>query len=349
MSSSAPVLLARGVSHTFGAGPLRREVLHGVDLRLDAGEIVIVTGPSGAGKTTLLTLAGTLRSLQAGSLRLWDTELAGLAPAAQVALRRRLGFIFQDHNLFGALTVRQNVRLAFATGEVPADADARADALLADLGLGDHRDKKPRQLSTGQRQRVAIARALVHHPRLILADEPTAALDAESGSAVLALLRRVASAARAAVLMVTHDDRLFSAADRIVHLRDGRLVSDRPVRDTLLAARALLELPEFAGLGPTALSALVSGLQPQVYPGGTDIGAPGTRWVVLAGSVDVRTEAGSVVRTPGTTFVTDANTRARALEPVRLLALDVAVARRARESAPLTAEQLASFLFRDAR
>ncbi len=351
-SPSAPVLVARGVSHAFGTGALRRAVLRDVDLRVDPGEIVLVTGPSGAGKTTFLTLAGALRSLQAGSLRLWETELAGLAPSVQVALRRRIGFIFQDHNLFGALTARQNVRLAFAAGPAPADADTRIDTLLDALGLADHRDKRPRHLSTGQRQRVAIARALVHRPRLILADEPTAALDADTGAEVLALLRRTAAEAGAAVLMVTHDDRLFPAADRIVHLRDGRLVSDRSVRDTLAAARALLGVPDYAGIGPVALAALVGALQPRTFPAGAAIAAPelpaGTRWIVVAGSAEVRTAGGVVTQGPGAVFVSAPGSTARAHSELRLLALDPEAARRALAATPPVADQLASFLFRDA-
>ena len=355
-ADSAPLLAARGVTFAFGEGLARRQVLTEVALAVYPGEIVIATGPSGAGKTTFLTLAGALRGLQAGQIRLWDTELAGLSAAGQVAIRRRIGFIFQDHNLFGALTVRQNVRLAFEAGAVPPDADRRVDAILDSLGLAGHFDKKPRHLSTGQRQRVAIARALVHRPALILADEPTAALDADSGAAVIGLLRRTAAEQRSAVLMVTHDDRLFPFADRIVHLRDGRIVSDRHVADTVAAATALARSGSFPTLGPVTLAALVGELRPVSFAAGATVVEAGRRddrlWILVAGRAELTDARGPRSIGPGTLFggASHPVVSVRALdEPLRLLALDAAAAQRVIAGQLAPEEQLAALLFRDVR
>ncbi|MBP0444841.1 ATP-binding cassette domain-containing protein [Roseomonas sp. SSH11] len=218
----------RDVTYAYGEGALRREVLRDVELRVAPGEIVILTGPSGSGKTTLLTLVGALRGLQQGSCRVLGHELAGAREAERVALRRRIGFIFQNHNLLGFLTARQNVAMALemdgGTGE--AQRLERAGALLGAVGLAEHTEKRPGQLSGGQRQRVAVARALVARPGLILADEPTAALDKASGQEVVHLLRDLARSRGTAILLVTHDPRILDVADRIVAMEDGRVVGD---------------------------------------------------------------------------------------------------------------------------
>jgi putative ABC transport system ATP-binding protein len=220
------VVVARKVSHAFDTGAARKPVLFDVDFTLERGEFVILTGPSGAGKTTLMTLIGALRSLQSGSIRVLDTELAGLPPAGQRDIRRRIGFIFQDHNLFDALTVFQTLSLAMeVAGRKPGRGEARrrAISLLTLLGMEAYLDSKPRQMSTGQKQRIAIARALINEPPIIIADEPTASLDAETAGLVIKLLRQLVEIGGASILMVTHDNRIFSAADRVMNMVDGRI------------------------------------------------------------------------------------------------------------------------------
>jgi putative ABC transport system ATP-binding protein len=222
---SAPIEL-KGVSFAFGTGELRRLVLREVDLTVAPGEIVILTGPSGSGKTTLLTLIGALRAMQFGSARVLGQELMGASEAERVRLRRRIGFIFQNHNLLGFLTARQNVAMTLELDGSLGERQRmkRAGAMLDAVGLSDHREKKPANLSGGQRQRVAIARALAGEPGLILADEPTAALDKQTGQDVVRLLRDLAKGRGVPILLVTHDPRILDLADRIVAMEDGRVV-----------------------------------------------------------------------------------------------------------------------------
>ncbi|WP_376097714.1 ATP-binding cassette domain-containing protein [Roseomonas sp. CCTCC AB2023176] len=222
----APVEI-RDLTYTYGEGDLKRTVLRDVELSVRPGEIVLLTGPSGSGKTTLLTLIGALRSMQDGSCRVLGQELRGAKETARVALRRRIGFIFQNHNLLGFLTARQNVAMSLELDGSLSDQDRldRAGAMLKAVGLADHADKPPANLSGGQRQRVAVARALVGEPGLVLADEPTAALDKVSGQEVVHLLRDLAKSRGAPILLVTHDPRILDIADRIVAMEDGRIVS----------------------------------------------------------------------------------------------------------------------------
>jgi putative ABC transport system ATP-binding protein len=227
---TSPVVAARKVSHAFDTGAARKQVLFDVDFELGRGEFVILTGPSGAGKTTLMTLIGALRSLQSGSIRVLDTELMGLRAEGQREIRRKIGFIFQDHNLFDALTAFQTLSLAMElAGTRPRRAEARrrSAALLSMLGMEALLDSKPRQMSTGQKQRVAIARALINEPPIIIADEPTAALDADTAGLVINLLKQLVDIAEASILMVTHDARIFSAANRILTMVDGRITASR--------------------------------------------------------------------------------------------------------------------------
>jgi len=219
------ILSIRGVSHAFGDGPLRRRVLSDVSAEIAPGEIVIVTGPSGSGKTTLLTLAGGLRSLQDGSIVAMGNELYGASYDALVTLRERIGFVFQSHNLLPALTARQNVQMALRVSGAPGAAESRRRAVdvLAAVGLERHVESYPHELSGGQRQRVAIARALVRNPAIVLADEPTAALDRQAGRAIVDLLHTLADQHSCAILLVTHDNRIIDVADRILTLEDGQL------------------------------------------------------------------------------------------------------------------------------
>ena len=222
-----PVVRIDGVSHSYGDGALRSEILHAVSAVIHAGEIVILTGPSGSGKTTLLTLIGALRSGQEGSLRVLGDELVGAGRETLVRVRRQIGYIFQHHNLLDSLTATQNVQMALALHGRPAGGErrARANEMLEAVGLGDKADEHPARLSGGQKQRVAIARALVAAPRMILADEPTASLDKRSGREVVSLMQRLAKRQGVTVVLVTHDNRILDIADRILHLEDGRIAS----------------------------------------------------------------------------------------------------------------------------
>lgn len=214
------------LNYAYGSGELLRPVLRDVNLEVEAGEIVILTGPSGSGKTTLLTLVGALRAMQKGTCCVLGHELAHASERDRVKLRRSIGFIFQNHNLLGFLTAKQNVAMALEIDPVLPEAERlqQASEMLAAVGLAEHVDKKPSQLSGGQRQRVAIARALVATPGLVLADEPTAALDKASGAEVVRLLREIAKSRGTPILLVTHDPRILNAADRIVSMEDGRIV-----------------------------------------------------------------------------------------------------------------------------
>jgi len=214
------------LDYFFGQGDLRKQVLFNINLELHRGQIVIMTGPSGSGKTTLLTLIGALRSATAGSLLVLGQELVGLGNRQLVAVRRNIGFIFQAHNLFESLTAAQNVEMAVELTGNLRQKRQRATAILENVGLGDRVDYKPAALSGGQKQRVAIARALVNQPQLILADEPTAALDKQSGRDVVTLMQQLAQEQGCTILMVTHDNRILDVADRIINLVDGRLESD---------------------------------------------------------------------------------------------------------------------------
>ena len=207
---------------------MRKQALGDIDLAVARGQLVMLMGASGSGKTTLLTLIGCLREVQEGSIRLLGRELKGASADRLVESRRRLGFIFQAHNLHESLTAHQNVRMGLDVHEgVPeTEREDAAAHVLALLGLGDRATYLPANLSGGQKQRVAIARALVGNPDVIFADEPTAALDKDSGYDVVALLKRLARARGTTILMVTHDNRILGLADRIVTLQDGRIVRD---------------------------------------------------------------------------------------------------------------------------
>ncbi|MBD2250286.1 DevA family ABC transporter ATP-binding protein [Nostoc parmelioides] len=232
------VISVRNLDHYFGNGSLRKQVLFNINLEISAGEIVILTGPSGSGKTTLLNLVGGLRSplversssSQSASLRVLGQELYGASAERLVQARRRNGYIFQGHNLHGSLTALQNVKMGLELHQYIelAELETRAIQILEQVGLGNHLHYYPDQLSGGQKQRVAIARALVSHPQLVLADEPTASLDSQSGRDVVNLMQKLAHEKGSTILMVTHDHRILNIADRIVQMEDGRLMSPTP-------------------------------------------------------------------------------------------------------------------------
>jgi len=227
---SEPAIEIRDLDHAFGDAEARKQVLFDIELEVAPGEFVIMTGPSGSGKTTLLSLIGALRSPQSGRLISVGHDLRKLRGIGLEEYRTHLGFIFQLHNLFPALTAFESVQMAADLHPDPdADKTERIAALLTELGLGERQDYRPEKLSGGQRQRVAIARALIHRPALVLADEPTAALDAANTEIVLGLFGRLARERGTTVLMVTQDARVFESADRLINLVDGRIDSDRRI------------------------------------------------------------------------------------------------------------------------
>lgn len=220
------VVEVRGLNHWFGSGDMKKQALFDVNLTLRRGSFTVLMGPSGSGKTTVLTLVGCLRAVQDGSLHLLGQELNGATEAQLVLLRRRLGFIFQAHNLHESLTATQNVMMGLQVHGGVADQTAEQAAIhaLGLVGLSDRTSYLPGNLSGGQKQRVAVARALVSSPALVLADEPTAALDKGSAAEVVDLLKRMGEARGTTTLLVTHDNRILDRADRILTLEDGRII-----------------------------------------------------------------------------------------------------------------------------
>jgi putative ABC transport system ATP-binding protein len=296
-----PTIEIRRLQHYYGEGELARQVLFDNNLDVWAGEIVIMTGPSGSGKTTLLTLVGTLRRVQHGSLKVLGRELFGASGAARVASRRDLGFIFQAHNLFASLTAFQNVRMAMELfGLSPRQMQAQATEMLTRLGLGHRMHYKPGALSGGQKQRVAIARALVHKPKLILADEPTAALDEASGREVVTLFQQLVKQEHCTLLMVTHDNRILDVADRIVNMVDGRVKSDVNIREAAVICEFLRHCPVFERLTPNTLSIAADKIFCEAHPAGTVIirqGDPGEKfYLIRSGQVEVVAQLGAETR-----------------------------------------------------
>jgi putative ABC transport system ATP-binding protein len=218
------VIDIQNLHHYFGQGTLKKQVLFQINLKITAGEIVILTRPSGSGKTTLLSLIGGLRSVQEGSLQHFEKELRGASEEQLVQTRRQISYIFQAHNLLLFLTARQNVQMSIELQENLGgrETEERAALILEEVGLGHRIDYYPDSLSGGQKQRVAIARALAGNPPLVLADEPTAALDSKTGRDVVNLMQRLAKEQSRTIVLVTHDNRILDIADRIVHMEDGR-------------------------------------------------------------------------------------------------------------------------------
>ncbi|GAB3119517.1 ABC transporter ATP-binding protein [Streptomyces calidiresistens] len=224
---STPILELRSLTRVHGSGVATVHALRGINLTVGAGELVAVMGPSGSGKSTLLTLAGGLDTATSGQVLVEGVDLGSLSRAELARVRRnRVGYVFQDYNLIPALTAVENVSLPRELDGVSSRA-ARREALAAleEIGLVEVADRFPDEMSGGQQQRVAIARALVGDRRLVLADEPTGALDSETGETVLALLRSRCDAGAAGV-MVTHEPRFAAWADRVIFLRDGSVVDE---------------------------------------------------------------------------------------------------------------------------
>jgi len=218
-----PAISVRNLTKTYTEGAAGVPALRGVDLDVCAGELMLLMGPSGSGKTTLLSIMGCILTATSGSVRIGGREVTTLNEKELPAVRlAQIGFVFQGFNLFPTLTAGENVELMLdLKGIRPNDAKIRSQALLDQVGLGDKYRSFPSNLSGGQKQRVAIARALAGDPQIILADEPTAALDSHTGRNVMELMRKLAHERGRAVVIVTHDPRMVEFADRITHIADG--------------------------------------------------------------------------------------------------------------------------------
>ena len=215
------------LSHWYGRGLMRKQVLQSISMQISPGEVVLLTGPSGCGKTTLLTLIGALRKIQKGDLFVFGQQLYGASRKRRQQIRRKIGMIFQGHNLLRCLTAEQNVQMGadlLKDLSYKARRDHAREWLRA-VGLDDQMNKLPHDLSGGQKQRVAIARALAARPKLLLADEPTSALDSVTGREIVDLLKKLALEQSCSVLMVTHDFRILDIADRLIKMEDGKLIS----------------------------------------------------------------------------------------------------------------------------
>jgi putative ABC transport system ATP-binding protein len=240
-----PLVKVQDLSFAHERGANGQQVLSSLTMHLDPGELVVLTGPSGSGKSTLLTIIGGLRSTQEGSVEVLGMQVVGAAQRQLIQLRRGIGFIFQQHNLAPALTVSQNIQmgLQLGGGHRGSDARERIERTAARVGLTEHLNKLPGRMSGGQQQRAGIARALVNEPSLVLADEPTASLDRDSGQMVMDLFNELA-AGGSAVVLVTHDKRVIDQADRILTLEDGRLVPNAEafMKDTSSSLQKLMQI-----------------------------------------------------------------------------------------------------------
>jgi putative ABC transport system ATP-binding protein len=296
-----PAVRVEHLDHFYGEGSSRSQVLFDNGLAVEPGELVVMTGPSGAGKTTLLTLVGALRSVQSGRVEVLGRDLAQLGERDLVGMRRNIGFIFQMHNLFEALSAYDNVRMALQLGDCPpGEMRHRGTEILERLGLGERIDYKPHALSGGQCQRVAIARALVNRPRLVLADEPTAALDRESTRRVVDLLKETTVENGSTILMVTHDHRIIEKADRLVHMVDGRIASDVVLHDALRVCEFLSTIDLFRALTPSQLTDVAEHMKKRHYAAGETVireGEPGSEFFLIAdGAAEVIREGHEVAR-----------------------------------------------------
>jgi putative ABC transport system ATP-binding protein len=304
-----PVVRVDGLNFAYGEGDAQNQVLFDIGLEVAPGQLVVMTGPSGSGKTTLLTLIGALRSLQEGRIDVLGHDISELGPSGLVRMRRDIGFIFQMHNLFDSLTAYENVKMALqlAGGGPAAAMRERGVAMLESLGLGARIDYKPRSLSGGQRQRVAIARALANRPKLVLADEPTAALDPDSTRNVVRLFKDLTVEEGTAIVMVTHDHRIIELADRLVHMVDGRIVSDIMLNDALRICEFLKEVEGFKNLTPVELTYVAEHMTKRHYMPGEIVIREGDTghelFLVSEGAVTVERSGGEVARLgPGDFF-----------------------------------------------
>jgi putative ABC transport system ATP-binding protein len=222
-SISSNLIDAHNLTYQYGEGELAQVVLRGAGLQVTSGEFVILAGPSGSGKSTLLSLIGALRAMQNGKLLVGGHDMQECSAEDMRAIRRKIGYVFQQHNLLGFLTVHQNVEMTLEMfPEIsPTERKERAIEMLEKVGLGAQISYFPSQLSVGQKQRVAIARSLIHSPQIILADEPTASLDGKTGVEVVEILHEMVKNLKCGALVVTHDNRIFNYADRILHIEDG--------------------------------------------------------------------------------------------------------------------------------
>jgi len=302
----------KAVNHHFGVGDARKQVLFDNHLKVQPGEIVIMTGQSGSGKTTLLTLIGTLRRVQSGQLHVLGQPLHQSSDDELVRLRKSLGFVFQAHNLFSSLTAMENVRMALelhSTDATRASLNDRCREILDAVGLGDRTQYRPKSLSGGQKQRVAVARGLVHKPKILLADEPTAALDEESGRKVVTLFQREAKERGTAIVIVTHDNRILDVADRIVKMDFGRIARDTRIVEASFIGEMLLRCSVFQGVTVRTLMRMADRMQTQSHPAGTRIirqGNAGQRfYLIKEGEVVVGRDPGNqmlAVLGPGNFF-----------------------------------------------
>jgi putative ABC transport system ATP-binding protein len=226
VENNVPTVQIDGLSHWFGMGNTRKQVLYSVSMKIDPGEVVLLTGPSGCGKTTLLTLIGALRRVQKGELSVLGLQLRNSRRKTRQILRKNIGMIFQGHNLLRCLTAEQNVQMGADLLKNLSYRKRRelSRNWLGEVGLEDQMEKLPHDLSGGQKQRVAIARALSVSPKLLLADEPTSALDSVTGREIVSLLKRLAIEQKCSVLMVTHDPRILDVADRLLKMEDGMIL-----------------------------------------------------------------------------------------------------------------------------
>ena len=230
MADNGTAVSLRGVTKFYGTGPARVQALRGVDLEVRLGELLMLVGPSGCGKTTLISVVAAILDHDDGEIVVFDRSLKAMSAAEKTRFRgANIGFVFQAYNLIPTISVSENVAIPLLIlGRRRAEALARAEEILAAVGLGDKLEVYPAQLSGGQQQRVAIARALVNNPRLIVCDEPTSALDADTGRLVMEVLRKNALSDNRALIIVTHDNRVFNFADRIARMDDGRIILVEP-------------------------------------------------------------------------------------------------------------------------
>ena len=301
IGSFGPAVRAQGISFAYGQGESRNPVLFDISIEIPPGQLVVMTGPSGSGKTTLLTLLGGLRTAQNGRIDLLGHDLSHLRSHDLVRIRREIGFIFQRHNLFGSLTATENVRMALQLGDLSSgEVRPRAREMLEQFGLAHRLDHKPHSLSVGQCQRVAIARALANRPRLVLADEPTAALDKDATRNVVGLLKQMTMENGTAVLMVTHDHRIIDLADRLIHMVDGHIASDVMLDNAARVREFLKTVEPFSALNPADLSGLAEVATLRHFEAGEVIIREGEKgdelFLIAEGEVEVMREDHEVAR-----------------------------------------------------